>query len=131
MTNKKKVIKIQCPFERIKKHNTNPETALYKAAIMQLIIDASNTSKDPRACRNERRAKEWLFSGCEDFYFTCAMASMEPKIVINLAKELIGIHKNNTKKNMSISQKKIISLKMQKSLKIVDNSSVMVSFIRL
>lgn len=133
MSNTKKVIKIQCPFERIKKHNTHPEAALYKAAIMQLIIDASNTSKDPRACRNEKRAKEWLFSGSDDFYFTCAMAGMNPKIVIKLARELIGIHRQNTetfherKKKMAKKEieEKMQLFRKQKALEKIGESSVM------
>ena len=92
MTNNKKVIKIQCPFERIKKYNTNPEAGLYKAVIMQMIIDASNISGDPKACRNGKRAKAWLFAGGDDFETICAMAGIETNVVQIFARALIAIH---------------------------------------
>jgi len=97
MSNHKKVIKIQCPFERIKKYNSNPEVGLYKAVIMQMIIDASNTSLDPKACRNEKKAKSWLFAGGDDFYMICRMANIESNVVIRFAKTLIAIHAEKSK----------------------------------
>lgn len=103
MANNKKVIKVQCPFERIKKYNAHSEAALYKAVIMQMIIDASNISKDPKACRNERKAKEWLFSSSDDFKLVCLMAGIESEIIVRLAKVLIKIHHS---KEASIIQKR-------------------------
>ncbi len=97
MSNNTKVIKIQCPFERIKKYNTTPEAALYKAVIMQMIIDASNISQDPKACRNEKRAKAWLFTQNEDFRNVCVMAGLAPQVVVTFAKTLIAIHKEKVK----------------------------------
>ena len=92
MMNKTKVIKIQCPFERIKKYNSTPEAALYKAVIMQMIIDASNLSTDSKACRNAKKAKVWLFTSNDDFRAVCAMAGINPRVVITFAKTLIAIH---------------------------------------
>jgi hypothetical protein len=92
MVNNTKVIKIQCPFERIKKYNATPESALYKAVIMQMIIDASNISQDPKACRNEKRAKAWLFTNNEDFSVVCTMAGIEKQVVTTFAKALIAMH---------------------------------------
>lgn len=106
MTNNKKVIKIQCPFERIKKYNSNPEAGLYKAVIMQMIIDASNNSADPKACRNEKRAKAWLFNGGEDFQIVCRMANIEPNVVIRFAKTLIAMHVSKTQITGKIVEKK-------------------------
>lgn len=105
MVNNKKVIKIQCPFERIKKYNANPEAGLYKAVIMQMIIDASNSSNDPKACRNEKRAKAWLFAGGDDFETICVMAGIKPNIVQIFARTLIAMHHEKLKIGSKISKK--------------------------
>jgi len=116
MSNNTKVIKIQCPFERVKKYNATPEAALYKAVIIQMIIDASNVSKDPKACRNEKRAKAWLFTRNEDFCSVCTMAEIDPEVVVTFARELIAMHgekariKNAARAELK-SQKKVASLK--------------------
>ena len=105
-----------CPFERIKKYNTTPEAALYKAVIMQMIIDASNVSRDPKACRNEKRAKAWLFTRNDDFCSVCTMAEIDPEVVVTFAKELIAMHSEKARiKNAAHaklqSQKKAVLLK--------------------
>ena len=105
MVNNKKVIKIQCPFERIKKYNASPEAGLYKAVIMQMIIDASNSSNDPKACRNEKRAKAWLFAGGDDFETICVMAGIKPNIVQIFARTLIAMHHEELKTGSKISKK--------------------------
>ena len=111
MANNTKVIKIQCPFERIKKYNSTPEAAVYKAVIMQMIIDASNVSKDPKACRNEKKAKAWLFTSNDDFRAICAMAGIDSQVVVTFAKALIAMHsekmmvKNAAKIHASIKLK--------------------------
>ena len=92
MKNKKNVIKLQSPFERIKLYNKSPDVALYKAVIMQMIIDASNVSKDVRASRYEKRAKAWLFLPNEDFRVVCGMAGMNPHFVIKIARSMINSH---------------------------------------
>ena len=113
MSNYTKVIKIQCPFERIKKYNNTPEAALYKAVIMQMIIDASNVSQDPKACRNEKRAKAWLFAQNDDFRNVCVMAGLAPQIVITFAKTLIAIHKEKVKvKNKKAMGERNLSTKI-------------------
>jgi hypothetical protein len=106
VTNKKKVIKIQCPFERIKKYNANPEAGLYKAVIMQMIIDASNSSNDPKACRNEKRAKAWLFAGGDDFDSICVMAGIKPNIVQIFAKTLIAMHHDKARNVTKLASKR-------------------------
>ena len=104
--NKKRVIKLQCPFERIKKYNSKGEVSLYKAVIMQMIIDASNISSDTKAVKQEKQAKEWLFTSNEDFHFICNKAAMEPKTVINFARKLIDFHYNNEFKKSKATTRK-------------------------
>jgi hypothetical protein len=115
MANITKVIKIQCPFERIKKYNATPESALYKAVIMQMIIDASNVSKDPKASLNEKRAKAWLFANNEDFQTVCIMAEIDPQVVVRFAKELIAMHHEKIAvKNASLKRKNIVRSQTKK-----------------
>ena len=106
MTNNKKVIKIQCPFERIKKYNVTPEAGLYKAVIMQMIIDASNSSNDPKASRNEKRAMAWLFAGGEDFQAVCAMAGIDANVVQIFARTLISMHHEKQSKRLNLCPSK-------------------------
>ena len=98
MANNTKVMKIQCPFERIKRYNATPEASLYKSVIMQMITDASNISNDPKACRLAKKAKAWLFTNSEDFKMICQMAEIEPQIVVTFAKTLIAIHHEKVRK---------------------------------
>ncbi len=93
MSNKSKVIKLQCPFERIKKHNACPEVNLYRAVIMQMIIDATNVSKNPKMIKNADHAKEFLFGNGEDLEIICDNAGLTKSEVIKLAHNLIKSQK--------------------------------------
>ena len=97
MRNKSKVIKLQSPFERIKKYSTCPEVNLYRAVIMQLVIDATNISKESSNVKNEQHAKELLFEESEDFAILCDNADLNKKEVRELAKKLINSQKAKIK----------------------------------
>lgn len=92
MPNKKNVIKLQCPFERIKKYEPIGEKSLYRAVILQMIIDASNLSEERRAKRLENEAKNWLFGENAEFIEICKRAELMPRHVRKLAQNLIELH---------------------------------------
>ena len=104
--NRKRVIKLQCPFERIKKYNNHPETSLYKAVIMQMIIDASNISNDPQSIKDEIEGKAWLFGGNADFQLICNMAGITSTTVVDFAYHLIERHHKKEGKKSYYSRKK-------------------------
>jgi hypothetical protein len=97
MVNRSNVIKLQCPFERIKKYSTNPEVNLYRAVIMQMVIDSTNTSKDPTMLKDQKHALDFLFGETEDFAIMCDDAELSIDEVRSLAQDLIKSHKAKSK----------------------------------
>lgn len=95
MKNKYGVIKFQAPFEKMKDYDLTPEVRLYKAIIIQAIIDASNNSYESEARKAEIDAKIWLFGNSSDFYRTCFYADISPDHVMKIAKELIRLNNTN------------------------------------
>lgn len=89
MKNKKGVIKLQSPFEKIKQNTKDPIERLYRAVIMQMIIDSSNKSDKKELVKNEESAKNWLFKDNENFEWTCANANIEKRLVRKIAKQII------------------------------------------
>lgn len=83
------VIRLQAPFEKIKANTDDPIERLYRAVIMQMIIDASNKSDKQELVKNERDAKKWLFEENENFDFVCFSAKMDKNIVRQIAKRII------------------------------------------
>jgi hypothetical protein len=61
MSNNKHVLKLQSPFEKIKKSNTHGEIALFRAVITQMIIDSTNISDKIESKKLAQNAREWLF----------------------------------------------------------------------
>jgi hypothetical protein len=86
------VLKFQAPFERLKLYNESSEVNLYKAIIIQAIIDSTNVSKEPREQKITNEAKEWIFGHSEYFQEICLKANLEPFFVINLAKSAMNLH---------------------------------------
>jgi len=91
------VIKLQAPFERLKKYTDNPEIALRKAIILQAIIDASNSSNQTYAKKIEQEAKNWIFGESDFFYKICYEAELEPQNVIKITREVIEMQKNSNR----------------------------------
>lgn len=83
------VIKLQAPFEKIKEHTNDPVERLYRAVIMQMIIDASNKSQKKDLIRNEEDAKKWLFEENEYFDWACVNANLNKDYVRKIAKKII------------------------------------------
>ncbi len=58
----------------------NNVRGLWRAVIMQAVVDASSKSNNRRAISRSKKAHEWLKKD-NDFVATCEMADMEPKYV--------------------------------------------------
>ena len=55
---------------------------LWRAVIMQAVVDASSKSKNRRAISHKKKAREWLkLPQDETFINTCMLAEMEPSYV--------------------------------------------------
>ena len=67
----------------------NPNQAIWKAVIMQAIIDATNNSKKPEFKTMKRQALQWLEGKSQDFKRVCRLAGLDEKYVINKAKYAI------------------------------------------
>jgi len=86
------VIKFQAPFERLKEYDLMPETRLYKAIITQAIIDVSNNSNSTENKKYEMEAKNWLFGNSFHFRDVCNKAELDPKSVVQMAKDAIKMN---------------------------------------
>jgi hypothetical protein len=95
--NNHNVIKFQAPFERLKLYVMSPDILLRKAIITQAIIDATNVSELRIAKKYELEAKSWIFDNCESFQTTCFECDIEPSFVRRITKELIKLHKKQSK----------------------------------
>lgn len=54
---------------------------LWRAVIMQAVLDVTSRSKNRRAVGRKNRAKDWLSKKDEHFMQTCCFAGMEPDYV--------------------------------------------------
>ncbi len=54
--------------------------SLWRAVIMQAVVDASSKSRNRRAISRSKKAHEWLNKD-DGFVHTCVMADIEPKYV--------------------------------------------------
>lgn len=104
MSNRSNVIKLQCPFERIKKYSSKPEVNLCRAVIMQMIIDATNIAKDPTMLKHQKHAIDFLFGNGEDFAIMCDDAELSIDEVRKLAIDLIASHKAKIQKKSTPSR---------------------------
>lgn len=59
---------------------------LWRAVIMQMLVDASNNSKKKQYKLYKTRALEWLKGDNADFFTVCALADMDPEYVKYQAK---------------------------------------------
>lgn len=90
MKNKQGVVKLQAPFEKIKQNTKDPIERLYRAVIMQMIIDSSNNNSNSKMLmQRERDAKTWLFKDNSNMDFACKMANIDKNLVRQIAKKMI------------------------------------------
>lgn len=69
---------------------TDSCTALWRAVIMQALIDAGNNFKRPEYKSYKAHAISWLSGGSDDFLEVCSLADLEPDYVKKMAKEAIS-----------------------------------------
>lgn len=93
MKNNKGVVRLQAPFEKIKQNTKDPVERLYRAVIMQMIIDASNNSDSKMLIQREKDAKKWLFDDNSNMDWSCKMANIDKNLVRQIARKIID--KNN------------------------------------
>ena len=87
-----KIIQLQSPFERLKEYNdASPEKTLHKAIILQLIKDATSSSKSKQDQVNKNISREWIFINNPDFVIICQEAGYEPYYIRKLACKFIKL----------------------------------------
>ena len=65
-----------------KNYQTTNVRSLWRAVIMQAVVDATNNSRSKRALCHKTKAKKWLNERQDDtFIETCILAEMEPNYV--------------------------------------------------
>ncbi len=65
-----------------KNHQTTNVRSLWRAVIMQAVVDATNKSRSKRALCHRTQAKKWLNERKDNtFIETCILAEMEPNYV--------------------------------------------------
>lgn len=62
-----------------------PEVALWRAVILQSILDRLTQSKRGSDIRARKNAKNWMNIKNEDFLAVCAFAQLEPDFVLRKA----------------------------------------------
>lgn len=66
-----------------------PEIALWRAVILQAVLDASTRSKKPEMKRIKAKAIEWIDSSNPDFLQVCEFANYSHEYVLKKAKHAI------------------------------------------
>lgn len=61
------------------------EQAMWRAVIVQSLMDAASTSKKPELMVWRREAEVWLRGNTSDFYTVCYHAGLEPDFVREMA----------------------------------------------
>lgn len=61
------------------------EQAMWRAVIVQSLMDAASTSKKPELLVWKREAEVWLRGNTSDFYTVCYYAGLEPDFVREMA----------------------------------------------
>ncbi|GFZ81292.1 hypothetical protein RLOatenuis_2230 [Rickettsiales bacterium] len=77
--------------------------ALWRAVIMQGMIDIENNSARTEDRVAKARAISWFLYPSKDFYTVCILADYDSKYVIEKAKELI----NKNKKKLGVKNNKL------------------------
>ena len=82
--------------------------ALWRAVIMQAMIDIENNSSRTEDRMAKAKAISWFLYPSKDFYTVCMLADYDCKYVIQKAKELINQNKNkeNKRKNSKLHIRK-------------------------
>ena len=77
--------------------------ALWRAVIIQQIMDAKTTSRNPEKLSQKNCALEWLFHNKGDFTMVCDLAGWEPDYVRSLC---VRAQKRGFRRRLVISRKK-------------------------
>ncbi|NRB10797.1 MAG: hypothetical protein HRU35_04190 [Rickettsiaceae bacterium] len=94
------VLKFYSPFEKLKE-NSPKESWLFRAIILQAIIDISTISSDREFLKIQRKARSWFFDKSNYFKFVCFNADLHPDYVIKLARHAVRINRENKLKSQS------------------------------
>ncbi|MFO1241901.1 MAG: hypothetical protein U1E36_01660 [Rickettsiales bacterium] len=68
---------------------TAGEESMWRAVIVQALMDASSLSRKPENQFHKREALIWLRGTSEDFHRVCHFAGFEPSFVRQLVKEAL------------------------------------------
>ena len=72
--------------------------ALWRAVIMQAMIDIENNSSRTEDCVAKAKAISWFLYPSKDFYTACLLADYDSKYVIEKAKTIINTSKEKYSK---------------------------------
>lgn len=62
---------------------------LWRAVVYQALIDLSTRSTSKRSISHKMKARRFFFMYHKDFNLTCQYASLDPKVVLEKAKDII------------------------------------------
>lgn len=77
------------------------EHSLWRAVIMQALLDAGSDSKKRYMRLHKAQAISWLSGISEDFRTVCALAELEPRYVKERAREAIAAAKSSPRRGIS------------------------------
>jgi len=84
--------------------------ALWKAVILQALLDLKSISKKKMAKCNRNQADKWLNLHNKDFLRVCGLADLDPEYVINRKKRIIVERDNKLKEiNLKLEQQKAVA----------------------
>lgn len=66
------------------------DEALWRAVILQAMLDAVTRSRKPEAEHTRGQARKWLASRSRDFALVCDLGGMEPSYVRRMAKKVLA-----------------------------------------
>jgi hypothetical protein len=91
------------PSPRLRKHHSfsasvcssqeipvSEHQSLWRAVIMQALMDAATRSRKPEALYHKREAYAWLTEGSRDFVMVCDYANLDPGYVRIAAKHALA-----------------------------------------
>lgn len=65
------------------------EAVLWRAVIMQAVVDAANRSLNPEASYQRHEAVAWLTGRSRDFVMVCDLAGLDPGYVRRMAQKAL------------------------------------------
>ncbi len=80
-----------------------PEVALWRAVILQSILDRLTQSKRGSDIRARKNAKNWMNIENEDFLAVCAFAQLEPDFVLRKANSAL-VNQSNWRRRCDIGK---------------------------